>query len=139
MALPRALALDPPRDHREEVLRFLIVGGCGYVLAMALYALEIALGVSAYAAVPPVFVFNGLFNFTLNRLWTFPRSGRPVHHELGRFAIVAAASLAVNYGTLYLLHDAAGMAAVPAQALAILAAVPVGFLGNKFFSFGTAR
>jgi putative flippase GtrA len=127
--------LRPPRDHREEMVRFVIVGGCGYVLAMALYAAEIELGVSPYVAVPPVFVLNGLFNFTFNRLWSFPRSGRRVHDELGRFALVAAASLATNYGVLYLLHDVAGLAAVPAQALAVIAATPVGFLGNKFFSF----
>ncbi|HEX2160312.1 MAG TPA: GtrA family protein [Thermoleophilaceae bacterium] len=127
--------LRPPRDHREEMLRFVVVGGCGYVLAMALYAGEIALGVSAYAAVPPVFVANGLFNFTLNRHWSFPRSGRAVHRELGRFTVVAAASLIVNYVALYLLHGVGGLAAVPAQALAVVIATPVGFLGSKFFSF----
>jgi putative flippase GtrA len=130
--------LRPPRDHREEMLRFLVVGGCGYVLAMLLYAGEIAIGISAYAAVPPVFVANGLFNFTLNRHWSFPRSGRRVHDELGRFAIVAAVSLLVNYAALYLLHGVGGLAPVPAQALAVVVATPVGFLGNKFFSFAQA-
>ena len=128
----------PPRDHREEMARFLVVGACGYLLAMLLYAFEIEAGVSPYVAVPPVFVLNGLFNFTLNRVWTFPRSGRPLHHELVRFAVVAAASLAANYAVLYLLHDVVGVPPVPAQALAILAATPVGFLGNKFFSFSRA-
>src|SRR6188472_1351630 len=99
----------PPRDHREEMLRFLVVGACGYLLAMAVYAAEIAAGISPYVAVPPVFVLNGLFNFTLNRHWSFPRSGRRVHDELGRFVLVAAVSLLVNYSVLYLLHDVAGM------------------------------
>lgn len=128
----------PPQDHREEMARFLVVGGCGYVLAMAFYAAEIALGVSPYVAVPPVFILNGVFNFTLNRLWSFPRSGRRVHDELGRFVVVAAASLLVNYTVLYLMHGVAGLPPVPAQAIAIIAATPVGFLGNKFFSFAQA-
>ncbi len=127
--------LRPPRDHREEVFRFLVVGACGYVLAMLLYAGEIAVGMSAYAAVPLVFVANGLFNFTLNRHWSFPRSGRRVRDELGRFALVATVSLVVNYAALYLLHGVGGVDAVPAQAIAIVVATPVGFLGNKFFSF----
>jgi len=130
--------MRPPHDHREELLRFLLVGGCGYVLAMLLYAGEIAIGVSAYAAVPPVFVANGLFNFTLNRHWSFPRSGRRIHDELGRFAIVAAVSLLVNYAALYLLHGVGDVPAVPAQALAVVVATPVGFLGNKLFSFAQA-
>jgi putative flippase GtrA len=128
----------PPRSHREEVVRFLVVGASGYVLAMLLYAGEIAIGVSAYAAVPPVFVVNGLFNFTLNRRWSFPRSGRRIHDELGRFSVVAVGSLIVNYAALYLFHDVGSMPAVPAQALAIVVATPVGFLGNKFFSFAQA-
>jgi hypothetical protein len=35
------------RDHREEVLRFLVVGGCGYVLALLLCA-GIAAATSLY-------------------------------------------------------------------------------------------
>jgi putative flippase GtrA len=128
-----------PRDHREEMARFLVVGACGYLLAVLFYSAEIEAGVSPYVAVPPVFVLNGLFNFTLNRVWTFPRSGRPVRDELARFAAVAACSLIANYAVLYVLHDVAGLPAVAAQALAILAATPVGFLGNKFFSFSPAR
>jgi len=128
-------ALRPPRNHREEMLRFLIVGGCGYLLAVLFYAGELKVGLSPYAAVPPMFIANGLFNFILNRHWSFPRSGRAVHDELGRFAVVATVSLVVNYTTLFLLYDVGGLPAVPAQALAILVATPVGFLGNKFFSF----
>jgi putative flippase GtrA len=121
-----------------QLVRFLIVGACGYVLAMAIYSGQIAAGISAYAAVPAAFILNGLFNFTLNRLWTFPPSGRPVTSELARFCAVAAGSLVVNYGALYVLHDVVGLAAVPAQALAIIIATPVGFLGNKLWSFGAA-
>jgi dolichol-phosphate mannosyltransferase len=116
-------------------VRFGIVGALGYVLAMAVYAAQIALGVSAYAAVPAAFVLNGLFNFTLNKLWTFPPSGRALGAELVRFWVVGAGSLVVNYCALYVLHDVAGIAPVPAQAAAIVAATPVGFLGNKLWSF----
>jgi putative flippase GtrA len=129
---------SPAPETGTQLIRFLIVGGCGYVLAMAIYSGQIAAGVSTYAAVPAAFILNGLFNFTLNRLWTFPPSGRPVTSELGRFCAVAALSMIVNYGALYLLHDGAGLAAVPAQALAIIIATPVGFLGNKLWSFGAA-
>lgn len=121
---------------RGEALRYLIVGGCGYVLAMALYASEVWSGVPTFAAVPLAFVANGLFNFFLNRYWSFPASGRRISSELGRFAVVALASLIVNYAMLYILHVVAGIPAVPAQAIAIVVATPVGFVGNKLWSFG---
>ena len=131
----RSGTLTPRGESAGQLTRYVVVGACGYVLAMALYAIEIALGVDPYVAVPPVFVANGLFNFFVNRHWSFPRSGLPLRTELGRFCVVALGSLVVNYASLYLLYDVAGLPAVPAQALAIVIATPVGFLGNKLWSF----
>jgi putative flippase GtrA len=128
----------PPRDSREQMVRFLVVGACGYLLAILVYAAEIEMGVSPYLAVPPIIVVNGVFNFTLNRVWTFPHSGRPVHHDFARFALVVVVSLAANYTVLYLLHSVAGVQPVLAQSLAIAIATPVSFLGNKLFSFSPA-
>jgi putative flippase GtrA len=124
-----------PEDHRHQLVRYVIVGGCGYVIAMAIYAIGLASGASAYAAIIPAFVLNGAFNFVVNRRWSFPASGRPVRSELFRFCVVAAGTLVANYCVMYLLHDVAGLAAIPAQAITILAVVPVGFLGNKLWSF----
>lgn len=105
------------------------------MLAMAVYSAEIAVGVSAYAAVLPAFVLNGVFNFVANRAWSFPQSGLTVPTELRRFLVVAAVTLASNYAALHLMHDVAGLAAVPAQAIAIVLVAPIGFLGNKLWSF----
>ena len=134
----RSGAATPTRESTRQLARYIVVGACGYVLAMALYAGEIAAGVDPYVAVPPVFVANGLFNFFLNRHWSFPASGLPLRKELRRFCVVALGSLAVNYTSLYLLHDVAGVAAVPAQAVAIAIATPVGFLGTKLWSFNAS-
>lgn len=121
-----------------QLVRYLIVGGCGYVLAVGCYAVAIAIGVAPYPAVVIVFVLNGIFNFTLFRRWAFPRSGRPVGTEARRFAVVALISLAANYSVFGVLYSLVGVPAVAAQALAILAATPIGFLANRAWSFGPA-
>jgi putative flippase GtrA len=123
------------RSHGAEAVRYVIVGASGYVLGIAIYAGLLALGASPYVALPPAFVLNGLYNFALNRAWTFQASGLPVRVELLRFGIVACATLVANYTTLYVLHDILVIAAVPAQMLAGALVVPVGFLGNKLWSF----
>jgi putative flippase GtrA len=122
-------------ETHHEFGRYLVVGGCGYVLALSLYAAQIAAGVTPFAAVPLAFVANGLFNFFVNRRWSFAPSLRSLGSELSRFGIVAIASLAVNYTMLYLLHEIAGITPVLAQAMAITVATPVGFAGNKLWSF----
>lgn len=135
MAEPRRHRLPAAHTASGQLLRYLIVGGCGYALAMACYATATAVGVPPYPAVAIVFVLNGAFNFTLFRLWAFPRSGRPVDSELRRFVTVAIASLGVNYSVFALLYSAIGLPAVPAQALAIVVATPVGFVANRMWSF----
>ena len=123
---------------KRELFRYLLVGACGYVLAMACYAIGIAIGIPPYPAISLVFVLNGAFNFVLFRTWAFPRSGRGIDGEFWRFCVVALASLAVNYASFALLYSLLGLPAVPAQAMAIVVATPVGFLANRAWSFRPA-
>jgi dolichol-phosphate mannosyltransferase len=125
-------------EHGGTAIRYGIVGVSGYLLSIALFAAQVAAGVSPYAAVPLGFVINTMWNFTLNRRWSFPASGRPLADELKRFCVVALTTLAGNYIVLWLLHDVAGIASVPSQALAILIIVPIGYLGQRYWAFGAA-
>jgi putative flippase GtrA len=118
-----------------EVMRYGLVVSCGYLLAIGLYSAALDLGVPAYPALGIVFVLNGLFNFSLLRIWAFPPSGRSVGSDLRRFCVVAAASLIVNYASFAVLFTAVGLPATTAQRLAILIAAPVSFLANRLWSF----
>jgi len=133
-------ALLHPADHRigPQAVRYLIVGGSGYVLAIAVYALLIAIGTPPYPAVVAIFVLNGLYNFVMMRIWAFPSSGRRAHGDLLRFCVVAAGSLVINYASFALLYSLLGLPAVVAQGLAIAIAAPFGFLANRAWSFSAA-
>lgn len=128
-----------PADGRvfQQMVRYGIVGASGYALALVLYAAELAIGIPPYPAVAVVFVLNGLYNFVGMRAWAFPASGRQASSELRRFVTVAALSLVVNYSTFALLYTVAGLPALLAQALAIIVAVPVGFIANRNWSFAS--
>ena len=86
-----------------------------------------------------LFLLNGLFNFTLIRIWAFPPSGRAVKSDLTRFAIVAAVSFVFNYASFAVLYSAIGLGASTSQRLAILIAAPVTFLLNRLWSFRSHR
>jgi putative flippase GtrA len=125
-----------PSEHPgAQLVRYGIVAICGYLLAIALYTGEIAIGISPYLALGVAFVLNGVFNFTLVRMWAFPSSGRSVNSDFGRFCIVAAVSFVVNYASFAVLYSGFGLRATTAQRLAILIAAPVTFLANKLWSF----
>lgn len=122
-----------------QLIRYGIVVGCGYLLAIAFYSGELALGVSPYLGLGGAFVLNGFFNFCLIRGWAFPRSGRSLRSDLVRFSVVAAGSFVVNYASFAVLYSMLGIEAVISQRLAILIAAPVTFLANRLWSFRASQ
>lgn len=122
-----------------QIVRYGIVAGSGYLIAIALYAGELAIQIPAYPALGIAFVLNGLYNFALVRVWAFPPSGRRMRSDLARFCSVAMLSLVVNYGSFAILYSGIGLAATTSQRLAILIAAPVTFFANRLWSFRVPR
>jgi putative flippase GtrA len=118
-----------------QLVRYGIVAASGYVLAVAFYSLEIDTGIAPYLALGIAFVLNGIYNFTLIRLWAFPPSGRSVRSDFGRFCVAAGVSFLVNYASFAILYSSIGVSAKTSQRLAVLIAAPVTFAVNKFWSF----
>lgn len=125
----------PDSDLLRHTVRYGAVAGSGYLLAIAFYSSELAVGIAPYAAFGGAFVLNGLYNFMLIRLWAFPPSGRRLHSDLGRFGLVATLSLIVNYTSFAVLYSTIALGATTAQRLAILIAAPVTFFANRSWSF----
>jgi dolichol-phosphate mannosyltransferase len=75
-------------------------------------------------------------NFWWNRHWTFDAKGGHAGQQAARFLAVSLAGFVVNLGLLQLLVGEAGVAEVLAQAVAVAAATPCNFLGNKLWTFG---
>jgi putative flippase GtrA len=120
-----------------QLIRFGVVGASGFVVNLAVYALFVhAVGVPYQLAAVLAWLVAVSSNFVLNRHWTFDRPDGRVHHQALRFFLVSLAAFAlVNLVLLTLLVEQAGLAKVPAQALAVAAATPFNFLGNKLWSF----
>jgi putative flippase GtrA len=126
----------PPRSRAKgQLIRYGVVVGVGYLLAIAIYSGELAVGVPPYAGLGVAFVLNGLFNFMLLRLWAFPPSGRGARSDFGRFCVVAAMSFLLNYASFALLYSVLRLPPATAQRLAIVIAAPLTFLANRVWSF----
>jgi dolichol-phosphate mannosyltransferase len=136
---PRTRLLDGMRRSANwlQLVRFGLVGASGFVVNLAVYALFVhAFGVPYQLAAVLAWLVAVSSNFVLNRHWTFDRPDGRLHHQALRFFLVSLAAFAlVNLVLLTLLVEQAGLAKVPAQALAVAAATPFNFLGNKLWSF----
>jgi putative flippase GtrA len=118
-----------------QFVRYGVVAASGYVLAIIFYSVEIDIGIAPYLALGIAFVLNGIYNFTLVRLWAFPPSGRGLRSDFGRFCIAAGVSFTVNYASFAILYSSVGIGAKDSQRLAVLIAAPVTFMINKYWSF----
>jgi putative flippase GtrA len=121
-----------------QLVRFGLVGAVGFVVNLAVYALFVhPLGVDYHVAAVAAWLVAVVNNFVLNRHWTFDARDGVARFQAVRFLLVSVGAFIVSLLLLTLFVEDAGIAKVPAQALAVGAATPLNFLGNKLWSFRT--
>ncbi len=119
-----------------QLIRFAMVGGVGFVLNLAIFAVCVhALGIDYRVAYAVAWLIAVINNFVLNRHWTFDAAGGQIHFQAIRFFVVSLLAAGVGLVLLTLLVEQGGLAKVPAEALAVAASTPLNFLGNKLWSF----
>jgi putative flippase GtrA len=119
-----------------QLVRFGLVGGVGFVVNLAVYALCVhALSIDYRFAAVVAWLVAVVNNFVLNRHWTFDARDGRARFQAIRFVVVSLVAFGFSLLLLTLLVEGAGIAKVPAQALAVAGATPLNFLGNKLWSF----
>jgi putative flippase GtrA len=119
-----------------QLVRFGLVGALGFVVNLAVYTLFVhGIGVEYRIASVAAWIVAAANNFVWNRHWTFDAREGIAHHQAMRFLLVSVVTEAISLLLLTLLVEQGGLSKVPAQALAVAAATPLSFLGNKLWSF----
>jgi putative flippase GtrA len=119
-----------------ELIRFGVVGGSGYLVNLVTFTLCVqALDLDYRVGAVLAFFVALTNNFTWNRLWTFRARDGHAGFQAARFLAVSLLAFGFSFVILQILVDAGGVAKVSAQAIAIVAATPLNFLGNKLWSF----
>ena len=119
-----------------QLLKFGIVGGSGYLINLAVFAvLSGSLGLHHLAAAVGAFCVALANNFLWNRHWTFEAGHGHPGFQAARFFAVSVAALLINLAVLEALISGASMGDLPAQAIAVAVAMPFNFLGNKLWTF----
>ena len=119
-----------------QAFRFVVVGGASYVFNIALYTLGLAVGLHYLPAATVAFCIGFVFNFLLNRRWTFDAVSGSASGQLVRFSCVAAVIVVLDLLLLRLAVGEFGAPKIAAQAVIILLLAPFSFLGNRLWAFG---
>ena len=141
----------PPRVHHRvkhgmrrphnwiQLIKFFAVGGSGYVVNLFVFWLcSHQFGFHYLASATVAFVVAVFNNFWWNRHWTFGKHGARESHagfQAARFFTVSVAAFLVALGILQLLVTTTSLPATLAQAISIVVATPLNFIGNKMWSF----
>ena len=119
-----------------QLVRFATVGASGYVVNLATFAFALhVVGIDYRVAAVLAFLVALTNNFTWNRMWTFRARDGHAGFQAARFFVVSLVAFGLSFAVLQVLVDGAGLAKVASQAVAIIAATPLNFLGNKLWSF----
>ncbi len=125
------------RQHNWVQLgKFCAVGASGYVVNLIVFTLAVkVLGLHHLVGATLAFVVAVSNNFLWNRHWTFEVGHGHAGFQAARFFTVSVAAFVFAAVILELLVSGFGFPEVPAQAISIVAATPLNFVGNKMWSF----
>ena len=119
-----------------QLIRFGLVGGVGFVVNVGVYALCVhVLAIDYRDAYVLAWLIAVTNNFLLNRHWTFDAAAGSAGFQAIRFFLVSLVAAGFGFLLLTLFVEDVGLAKVPAEALAVAAATPLNFIGNKLWSF----
>jgi putative flippase GtrA len=119
-----------------QLFKFCAVGASGYVVNLCVFATCIELlDVHHLVAATAAFAVAVTNNFWWNRHWTFRARGGHAGFQAARFFTISIAAFLFAAAVLELLVSVVGVAELPAQAMAIVSATPLNFIGNKMWSF----
>jgi putative flippase GtrA len=119
-----------------QLLQFGLVGGSGYIVNLAVFAVVNGpLDIHYIAAAILAFCVAVTNNFWWNRHWTFDDAKHGhAGFQAARFLTVSVLALVINLIALKLLVGG-GVTELPAQAIAVAIAMPFNFVGNKLWTF----
>jgi putative flippase GtrA len=119
-----------------QLSKFFLVGGSGYVVNLFVFWLAShQFGFHYLASASCAFVVAVFNNFWWNRHWTFGAGEGHAGFQAARFFIVSIFAFFFALGVLELLVSQAGLPKFAAQAISIVVATPLNFIGNKMWSF----
>jgi putative flippase GtrA len=128
------------RTHNwVQLMKFMAVGGSGYAVNIGVYALvHEALGIGHLRSATIAFVVAVFNNFWWNRHWTFSAKEGHAGFQAARFFAVSTGAFFFALGISQLLVSTTSLPDVVSQAISIVVATPLNFIGNKMWSFGSS-
>jgi putative flippase GtrA len=123
-------------DNWLQLVKFCTVGGSGYVVNLIVFTFFLqVMDVHHLVAASAAFVVAVTNNFWWNRHWTFDAGDGHAGFQAARFFMFSVFAFVFAATVLESLVRFTPLPEVTAQAISIIVATPLNFVGNKMWSF----
>jgi putative flippase GtrA len=124
-----------PWRHRIQILKFLAVGGSSFVIDFCiLYSLTEFAHWHYLLSATLAFLVAAMYNYTLNRNWTFKTNGSQ-KKQLPAFLLTGGTALLLNNLILFVSVDTFGLWYIYGKIIATAVVTFWNFFINKYFTF----
>ena len=124
-----------PWRHRIQILKFLTVGGSSFIIDfIILYSLTEYAHFHYLISATLAFIIASIYNYTLNRNWTFKADGNQ-KKQFPVFFIMGAIGLFIKNSILYWSVDILNMWYIYGKIIATAVVTFWNFFVNKYFTF----
>lgn len=124
------------RDSRLLLVRYIAIGGFVFFLEVAAFWVFLFAHSPLLVATSLSFLIATSTHFTLNRSFNFRNFDRPALHQIRTYAVVAGFTLLVQNVVVSSSVGMIGLAPIYAKMLGILVALPLGYFGHRYLTFG---
>lgn len=115
--------------------RFLLVGGAGYAINLAVFAALVAAGLRYVLASVLSYLVSNALMYLGNRYFTFRLGHDGFWAAYARYLLVGCVVVGLNAAVLAALVEWAGLDETAGQALSLLAVTPIAYLLFKRWTF----
>lgn len=124
-----------PWRHRIQILKFMTVGGTSFIIDFCiLYILTEFAHWHYLLSATLAFIVAGMYNYTLNRNWTFKANGSQ-KKQFSVFLVMGGIGLLLNNFILYTSVDIIGIWYIYGKIIAAGLVTIYNFFVNKYFTF----
>jgi putative flippase GtrA len=123
-------------ETRRTLAGYVCVGVAGVALYMLLLAAFVRIGLRSFEAFTLSYVLAVSAQFLMNKYWNFKAFDRAIHQQAATYVVVTALNYAIMIGveeaSIHTLH----VTPLWAYVISIPVNLPVGYLANRFLTFG---
>lgn len=121
---------------QSAFLKYCFSGTTGVLVYIALLSALVRVAVPSFIAFTASYVVAVAVQFLLNKYWSFSNFDRALHRQVPVYAAITA----LNYVLMIAVEEAAihvfGVSALVAYLISVPINVPVGYLANRYVTFG---